>query len=507
MNVKKGQLVELTICDLAFGGAGVGKIKMEDGRDFVVFVEGGVPGDKIAVRIFKAKKQYAEGRIEKILVPSPERITPRCKHFGLCGGCSLQFLNYEDQLKWKEKMVKDALNKNLHADAGDNARRPASIDSTDSPIAPILGCETPWFYRNKMEYSFGTEASARTRHQIANVSRAGATGSETAPTTVPDLTLGLHPKNRFQDVFELEECFLESLKSVEIVKSVRQWARDKKIAPYNPRTNVGILRTLTVREGKNTNELLVNLITNGNTFPEASEFAEWITHLFPEITSLYHTEVTIQRGHRTVVEEHLLKGKPTITETLSITSPLGKDTLTFEILPQAFFQTNTHQTQILYEKILELAAPKNTDIVLDLFCGTGTIGMFFAKHVKRVFGIDLNEAAIVNAKENAQHNNLHNIEFLCGDSGKLLKEIPEKADILITDPPRIGVSPQKSLEMILELAPPKWIYVSCNPTTLARDLGLIMQTGKYKISKVQPVDMFPHTYHVETITVLEKVTA
>lgn len=452
---KKGDLVDLEISDLAFGGIGVGKI-----GDFVVFVPGVVPGDKICGRLTKIKKQYAEAKLEKILQAARERITPRCKHFGVCGGCSLQFLSYENQLKWKEKMVADAL------------RQIGGFK--DLRVEPIIGCEDPWFYRNKMEYNFG-------------------------PSNGKSI-LGFRPAKKYDEIFDLEECFLQSPQSVEIALAVEKWAQELGIPAFHPRTNKGILKHLAVREGKNTGELMLNLIANGRDFPHTDAFTKFIREKFPQVTSLYRTGVTVQKGHRTVIEEFHIAGKKTLTEILRV----GEMELRFEILPQAFFQTNTKQAEVLYGKILEFAGPQANanDSMLDLFCGTGTIGMFFAKSGTKVIGVDSNESAIANARENARLNSLPNVEFHCADINKFFDKRPSlRLGLLITDPPRAGIA-ESALEKILELKIPKWIYVSCNPTTLARDLKIAGEHG-YKIEKIQPVDMFPQTYHVETVCLLK----
>lgn len=467
MDLRKGQIIEVTISDLAFGGAGVGKFTAGDRElrrvsdeahptELVVFVEKTVPGDRIAAELTKIKSNFAEARLSKIIEPSAERITARCKHFGTCGGCTLQFLSYEDQLKWKEKMVMDALTR---------------IGGFEKPpLLPICGAESPWFYRNKMEFTFSADFSG-------------------------ELHLGFHERKSFSRVFNLEECFLESPLSVEIVLAVQKWAKEKGLTAHNPRTNEGVLKNLVVREGKNTGDVMVNLITNGKNFPEEHAFAEYMSSTFPQITSLYRTAVTVRKGSRTTVDEFHLAGKKVITETLNVADA----SLHFEIHPQAFFQTNTKQAELLYAKVLEFAEPKAKDHVLDLFCGTGTIGMFFAKLGAHVTGIELNASAIENATTNATKNNLTNIEFLCGDVFDVLSSV-DKGSLIITDPPRAGMAP-KSLEKILNLNIPKWIYVSCNPTTLARDLKVAQESG-YTLQRVQPVDMFPQTFHVETVALL-----
>lgn len=488
MNFKKGDLVTLEITDLAFGGAGVGKISdtgyqaafagdsrgvsqtVSEAANFVIFVEATVPGDIVSARFTKIKKQYGQARLEKILKPSSKRTTPRCKHFGVCGGCSLQFLSYEDQLRWKEKMVTDAL------------MRLGGFSNL--PLAPIIGCENPWFYRNKMEYTFGQGG-----------------------------IIGLHPKKNFRDVFDLQECFLQSPLSVKIAHGVAAWTAQNNLQQE-------FLKNLVVREGKNTGETLLNLITSADDDAWDSKFADFIGQQFPEVTSLYRTAVLVQKNRRTMIKEYLLKGKPVLMESLTVTvehatgeqvpraqNAHGKTansiTLAFDILPQAFFQTNTKQAEVLYRKILAFAEPNTSDEVLDLFCGTGTIGMFFAKRgAKKVTGVEINPSAIESARGNAQKNNLSNIEFYCSDIEAIFSQGQEEktASLLITDPPRAGIFP-RALEKILEQRFPKWIYVSCNPTTLARDLKIASENG-YKLQKIQPVDMFPQTYHIEAIALL-----
>ncbi|MEK7171690.1 MAG: 23S rRNA (uracil(1939)-C(5))-methyltransferase RlmD [Patescibacteria group bacterium] len=495
MELKKNAIIELTISDLAFGGSGVAKL-----GDLAVFVERAVPGDKILARLTRIKSSYAEAKLEKLVEASPERVSARCKHFGVCGGCSFQNLNYENQLKWKWKMVSDAL---------------ARIGGfRDAKIEPIIGCESPWFYRNKMEYSFGASFQSKPLHDD------DSQFSSIAPHPSP-LSLGLHPSGNFREVFNLEECFLQSELSVKIARAVRQWAQENNLGAE-------LLRNLIVREGKNTGEIMVNLVTHGSlpalptgqaggrqeNFPLANDFKKWIVSAFPQITSLYCTAITVQRGKRTAVNEFHLAGKPHLTETLRIqTSPVilsgtplsgtNPPSLTFEIAPQAFFQPNTLQAEILYGKILEFAEADADDIILDLFCGTGTIGLAFAGLAKQVFGIEINKSATESAKSNAALNKITNAEFICGDVGKLLPSISKvgRPTIIITDPPRAGID-QKTLLKILDLKIPKWIYVSCNPTTLARDLKIVGENG-YKIKRIQPVDMFPHTYHVETVCLLE----
>lgn len=512
MRLSKEQNIELKITDLAFGGNGVAKIKSENG-DFVIFVAGAVPGDTVCARFTKIKKNYAEAKTIKILEASADRISARCKHFGICGGCSMQFLSYENQLKWKEEFVADAFEKI------------GGIKNLQ--LLPIMGGEE-WFYRNKMEYSFAQNDNIRygitqngdaqnddARYAITqngNAQNGDAQNDDPEKETASKLNLGLHVSKKFNDVFDLEECFLQSPVSLKILLAVKRWAAEKKLKGMNLKSGEGLLRNLVIREGKNTNEIMVNLAVNGEAFELENEFAEFILKNFPAITSLYWTSVKIRRGFRTVIQEHFLAGKKVLTEKLILENGRNGEvdeagrvfqrflSLNFDILPQAFFQPNTVQAQKLYGKILEFADAQNSKTVLDLFCGTGTIGMFFAKCGAQVTGIDLNESAILNAKSNAANNGLENIDFKCGDIVKFLPDLCKKTEILITDPPRAGIA-DKSLKEIVRLKIPTWIYVSCNPATLARDIKYAVENG-YKLEKIQPVDMFPQTYHVESICLL-----
>lgn len=465
MTLSKQKLLTLEIQDLAFGGSAVSKTT-HNGSDFVIFVEGAAPGDTVEVQLTKIKKNYAIGNTVRRLHDSKLRIPARCKHFGICGGCQWQFLIYEEQLKWKEKIVRDAL---MHIGG---IRNP--------PLLHIRGSINPWFYRNKMEFTFGLDGNG-------------------------EIIIGLHEAGRFDRVFDLEECYLESRFSVAVVNFVRDWARRKNLTVYDSKKKSGLLKNLVVREAKTTGEFLVNLITSEEPFGEVEDFSHEIMAALPRITSLYHTTVTIKRGMPTTAEEKLLFGKPLLTEILQISGSFRdrEETLSliFDIAAGTFFQPNAKGIEILLSLLLTVTNPRPTDIVWDLYCGTGVIGMFFAKLVKKVYGVELSEAALQTAKHNAEKNNLRNIEFFHGDTTKTMKQIPEKPNLVIVDPPRAGLTP-KMIEKLLEISPEKILYVSCNPTTLARDLKRLIEN--YELKKVQPFDQFPQTYHVETISLLCK---
>lgn len=434
MQYKKGQKIEVRIEKLAFGGRGIGHY---DNR--VVFVPDTVPGDLVECSLTKIKSKFFEAKLLKIKKTSDKRIKPKCKHFEECGGCTLQYLAYKTQLKIKESQVREAL-KHIGG-------------FRDAKVEPIIGCDEPWFYRNKMEFSFYKDM------------------------------IGLHPKGYRYEVFDLEECFLESPEIGEILAEIRKYL--KFSTEYSPSTEYS---SIVIREGKRTNERLINLVyTNAKINHE-----EFVKLLKPFATSIYITQKIAKRGQKTqFIEEHLY-GKKTLTEKMC--------GLTFEIHPLAFFQPNTLQAEKLYKTVADLGGIGPNDIVFDLFCGTGTIGLTLAKYARMVFGADTNKSAIHNAQQNAKLNNIKNIEFYAGDAYKVVKELDLKPDVVIIDPPRSGLS-KKLTQKLAKLKPKRIVYVSCNPITQARDLQ-ILNKGGYKLLVTQPVDMAPHTYHIETVAKL-----
>jgi len=463
--VNNGDIIELEIESLAFGAEGVAHLETEKGR-LAVFVEDTVPGDTVKVRIGSVKRKFARGYVVEIVKKSPLRIEPRCKHFGSCGGCALQFISYDEQLKIKEQHVRDAIT------------RLGGFDGV--LVKPIIGCEEPWYYRNKMEFSFSREF------------KDGVQGR---------LTLGLHVRRRHHDVTELSECFLMNPYIGALVSGVRDFFRKKddegKLADLK-------LLSFTVREGKNSGEVMVNLSAENGQPDFLEEFMVFLRDFFSQVdrvhlVSAYFTQMINFKGRPKKTVEQLLWGNEYINESLKTAN--GTE-LEFRISPQSFFQPNTHQAEILYGKAIEAAAPKASETVFDLFCGAGTIGCFCARKAGRVFGIELNESAIRNARDNASDNNIKNIEFIAGDVGKVMETIGVRPDTVIVDPPRGGMDP-KAVALISGFGPNRIVYVSCNPSTLARDLSSFKKTG-YKLLGVQPVDMFPQTYHIECVAILEK---
>lgn len=510
--IKKHDRLSITIEDLALGGRGIARAE-----GMTVFANRVVPGDEAEVQVLKVKKRYLEAKLQSITKPSPLRVHPRCEHFDICGGCTWQMLSYEDQLRFKEKQVFSTLE---HIGGLKEFER-----------RPILGCKFPWFYRNKMEFSIGWQPHDGASNNEKNSEKCYFGDDGVLEKT--DFAIGLHKAGRIFDLFDLKSCHLGNPCNSEIVDAFRQFALKHHLQPFHFQKNNGLLRSLFLREGKSTGEIMLNLVISHEPFPQLNDFRDFMVNQcerifhtmakalkkkatrkkasgenelypfqIPKLQSLYVTRILPQKGFKTQVAEILLHGEPTIRETLTV----NNTTLHFQILPQAFFQTNTTQAEILYSHALSLAELSGNEVVYDLYSGTGTIGLFFAKHSKKVYGIEMNPDAVKNARESALLNGINNIEFFCGDVLGEIQRIAdhhgriERPDIVVVDPPRVGLH-DKVIEHISALRVPKIIYVSCNPATLARDCQFFTQLG-YKLKIVQPVDMFPHTYHIETVALL-----
>lgn len=447
VSIKKKDIVELDIVDLAYGGTSVAKV---DG--LVVLVRGGIPGDVVKAEITKKKTNYAEGKVLQIIKESELRTKPVCSHFGLCGGCTWQDLKYEEQLKFKTKQVKESL-KHIGG-------------FSDPPVQDALACEEIFYYRNKMEYAF-------------------------LPHPDKKLILGLHPRGRYDQVFDLKECFLQSKTANEIVDFVRRFAKEKNLPAFEPKSQSGLLRYLAIKEGKNTSMTMVNLVTYKGDFPFREEFCNTLFSNFRSVKSIVRNINSKLAQIAVGEEEVLLAGERTITE------KLGE--FIFEISSNSFFQTNTKQAEKLYQIVLNMAELEGDEEVLDLYCGNGTISLFLSKAVKKVIGVEAVSESVQNARRNAELNGVNNCEFICGETKKVLKDFESERRIpqlVIIDPPRAGLHPHV-IKSLLNMKPPKIVYVSCNPTTLARDLKIFCEKD-YKLENVQPVDMFPHTYHIES---------
>ncbi len=448
--MKKGDIFEISITDLAYGGKGVGKI---DG--LVILIRGGLPGDTLKVRVKRKKRNFADAELIEVLKSSEQRIDPICSHFSLCGGCTWQNLNYESQLYYKTKTVKDSL-KHIGG-------------FSDFEVEKILGSEDT-YYRNKMEFSFGADPAKK-------------------------LILGLHPYQNFKQVFDLEKCYLQSEVSNQVVEWVRDFCKKENLIPYDVREHYGFLRYLAIRESKNKTEMMVNLVTNSGEFEKSKALAEGLVKDFPKIRAMVRNINTKLANIAVGEEELLLAGERTIQE------KLGK--FYFEISANSFFQTNTKQAEKLFEIVCEYAELDGSEEVLDLYSGTGAISIFLAGKVKRVTGIEAVKDSIEDALRNVELNSIKNCRFLSGEARKVLSSLVKEGyspEVIVVDPPRGGMH-EKVVYSIVELKPEKIIYVSCNPATLARDLRLLCEKD-YLIEKIQPIDMFPQTYHIEAVTKL-----
>ncbi len=449
--VRKGEELELQVDSLAYGGNGVARL---DG--FVIFVRGGLPGDRVRARVTKTKRGFAEAVTEAVLDPSPDRVAAPCRHFGICGGCRFQDLAYESQIAAKEQQVRDAL-----ARIGRFA---------EPPVEPIVPASSEYGYRNKLEYSF-------------------AQGEE-------EVDLGFHRAGRWDEVIGIEECLLTTELGNAVRLAVRDWAREEGLEPYDQATGSGYLRHLVYREGRNTGQVLVLLVTAPGERFEAGYLVD-VLRRFPEVRSVQWA-VNDTPAERTNLPSKLLWGDDAIEEEI-----LG---LRFRIRPGAFLQTNTHMAERLYEIARDLAGLRGTENVFDLYCGTGTIGLALAGAAQTVWGVEISEESVACAIENAELNGIENARFFAGNVGQSLEELVEHAgqpDVVVVDPPRAGLA-GKALRRTGELQAGRIVYVSCNPTTLASDLQVLRDDFGYELVRCLPVDMFPHTPHVESVSLLER---
>ena len=454
----------IEIIDTANKGKSVAK---HDGR--IIFVQGGVPGDICDITVFKRRKKYWEARIDVIKEKSKNRIEPKCEHFGSCGGCKWQNMSYSSQLHFKQSEV---LN---------NLTRIGGV--TISKYENILGSKEEYFYRNKMEFTFSNKKWL-TNEEIKN------------DEEIKDKNaLGFHVPGMFDKVIDLQKCHLQKEPSNKIRIAVRKYAKENNLEFFDIRNQTGLLRNLIIRTST-TNELMVLMQFYKNDKIEIEKLMIFLRDSFPEISSLLFT--INKKANNTLYDQEILcfHGEKFITEKI--------ENLVFKIGPKSFFQTNSEQAKILYKKTRELAQLTGSEVVYDLYTGTGTIAQFIAKQAKTVVGIDSVEEGIIAARENAKFNNISNCIFHTGDMKEIFTEEFIKQnlypDVIITDPPRDGMH-KKVVAQILSILPKKIIYVSCNSATQARDISLLKE--KYIVSNIQTVDMFPQTHHVENIALLE----
>ena len=463
-------LENILIEDYAAEGKSLAKV---DGK--VIFVEQAVPGDVVVVRLIKNKKDWAEGFPIRYVSYSEERVTPFCSHFGVCGGCQWQMLPYNKQLQYKQKQV------------ADNLERIAKVQLPE--IQPIIGAATTQYYRNKIEYTFGTEAFVP-KDEFVKLK-----ATDTLNGATSDLAAGFHARGFWSKVVDIQKCYLQKEPTNELRLAIKNFAKENDYSFYNLRSHQGFLRALLIRLCE-TGEWMANIMLGHDDKVKREALLDFILQRFPDITSLLYTINTKQNDSIYDLNPEIYYGKGYVIEKL--------DEFQFKIGPKSFFQTNTQQATRLYQVARDFAELTGKEVLYDLDCGTGSIGIFCSKEAGRVIGVELIEEAIEDAKENAVLNGLQNkTQFFAGDVIDICTEEffaqHGHPDVIITDPPRAGMHGML-IEKINEIAAPVVVYVSCNPATQARDLALLNE--KYEVTKVQPVDMFPHTLHIENVVQL-----
>lgn len=462
--IKKNALVELYIESIAFGAKGIARVD-----DFVVFVRDALPGQKVKALIIKKKAAFAEAIIREIIEESPDHVDAPCPYFADCGGCKFQNLNYQKQLDIKTEQVKDVF---IHL-----------VKMPGIPILHALAAPEQYAYRNKMDFSTGVS-----RWLL----------KENDPGTAEDYAIGLHAPGRFDKILDIDACLLQDDKRNEIFREIRSWARENGITLNNPREYTGFLRSVMIRKGEHSGEVMVNLVTRYEDKNLIQPLIENITSKFSEVTSIVNN-ITNSKGDHSIGErEILLYGSPVIHDTLG--------GLNYEISANAFFQTNTKGAEQLYNTVVEFADLKPDMVVWDFYSGAGSISLYIADKVKQVIGFEVVSDAVKNAKMNAKRNHVPHCQFFEANLDTFLQTNREliasldKPDLAIVDPPRAGLNP-KFVKQLIALKPPSIVYVSCNPSTQARDIALLVEAG-YEVEKIQPVDMFPHTAHIETVAKL-----
>ena len=448
--VIRGQKYQINISSLGHSGEGVGRYK-----DFTIFVPCALPDETVEVYIEQVKKTYAKGKLTKIITASPNRVEPKCPIYLECGGCQLQHLDYQGQLQVKTQQVKDAIQR---------------IGKQDTIIYDTIGAEDPWFYRNKMQFPVGKKND--------------------------DVIIGCYAQGTHR-IIDTPNCLIQKQENNKIVQAVKKVLAELKIPPYDEKIGKGVIRHVIGRVGVASGEVMVVLVINGTHLHKKEHL---VTALRLEIPKLVSIAQNINTANTNVImgpRTEVLWGRETITD------KIGE--FEFNISAKSFFQVNTKQAEVLYNKALEYADLQGNETVIDAYCGTGTISLFLAQKAKKVYGIEMIKPAVINAKENAKNNNIKNVEFIIGDTVEVMPKLYQegvKPDVIVVDPPRAGCE-KSVLETFAKMQPSKIVYVSCNPASLARDIAILAEHN-YQALKIQPVDMFSQTSHVETVTLLQR---
>lgn len=454
--VKKNETYIVDIIDQGYEGEGIAKI---DG--YTIFVSNSIKGEKCKILIVRTTTSHGFGKLLEVIQPAENRIEPDCATYKRCGGCNLRHMTYSSTLELKTKMVQNLVDKTL-----DNKLQ----------VKPIIGMEDRCHYRNKAQYPIGYDKQG-------------------------NITTGIFA-NRSHEIILMEECKIQHPITEYIAKLLVKFLNENSITAYNEKDRNGIFRHIVIKIGKQTKEVMCVLVVNGENIPNEKELVQYLLKNFEKENTGY-TIKTIVKNINTKNTNVILGNKNvTLYGDGYIYDKLGE--YTFKISPMSFYQTNPVQTEVLYNKAIESANLQKEDVALDLYCGIGTIGISASRYVKQIYGIEIVEQAIEDAKENAKLNNIDNIEFICGDVEQAFTELLEKSNIkpnvIFVDPPRMGLD-NGTIQNILKVKPEKLVYISCNPATMVRDLKLLEE--KYEITEIQPVDMFPFTSHVECVAVIK----
>lgn len=463
MTVKKGQQIELAITDIAFGGRGLTRV---DG--LAVFVDQAVPGDRVLARIYKKKKNYAEARTVELIESSPHRIEALCPYSGYCGGCKWQFLNYDTQLEYKRQHVREAL-----AHIG---------DIHDVVVHHTLASELVFGYRNKMEFSCATRRWVLP-HELDR------------PDIDRDNAVGLHVPGTFDKVLDIEACLLQPPMGNDILNDVRDYIKSSSLPIYGLRSHEGFWRFLVLRHSVAHDQWLVNLVTADEKIDQVMPLALQLKETYPNVVSVVSNITARKSGVAVGDREILLAGRDKIKDCVG--------PFEFELSANSFFQTNSRGAAVLYDTVRRYAGLTGEQTVLDLYCGTGTIAIYLSFMAREVVGMEVAESAVLDAQQNCRRNNVDNCRFILGDIRTELPRLEIRPDVLVIDPPRVGMH-KDVVKQVLALGAESIIYVSCNPATLARDLSVLK--AEYQVLEVQPIDMFPHTFHIEAVAKLRRIS-
>ena len=461
MMLKKGQHLELEITDIAFGGKGLAKV---DGM--AVFVDKGIPGDHVVARITKKKKSFAEAYVAEIVATSPDRIIAPCPYSGTCGGCKWQFLKYEQQLLYKQQHVAESI---------EHIGRIEGVPVHDTIPSPLA-----FGYRNKMEFSCSDRRWLMEDEM----------GKEDIDIS---FALGLHVPGTFHKVLDTNACLLQPDLGNQILGDVRNYMRNSSAPVYGLKSHEGFWRFLVLRHSVAYDQWMVNIVTSSEDREMVQPLADFLMKNYPSIISVVNNITARKSGVATGEYEVHLAGDRMIRDKIG--------PFVFEISSNSFFQTNTRGAERLYEIVKAYAELNGTETVIDLYSGAGTIPIFISDAAREIFGLEIVEGAVADAVRNCDNNGVHNCRFISGDIRESLSQIPVNPDVMVIDPPRAGMH-KDVVKQVLEIGPARIVYVSCNPATLARDLEMMKEA--YRVVEVQPVDMFPHTFHIESVAKIER---